>query len=180
MEKLLGEGAIDIKSVKYYISKKLIFILLILILVFTIILSINVCSKSKEKSASYNVEEYRNKIIETFKNNKIVFKTLVTKLHSKNDEIDISYIDKKIIYLVNGKKERLDEEDYILFKKIFILLESERISLYKSSVGGKVLEIDLPSEGPYFNSMIFSKNRINKDYMYEFSPGWYYKFLGYT
>lgn len=72
---------------------------------------------------------------------------MVNKLYVRDDEIIINYSKNKIELLVNGKEEKIDSEDYDLFNNLYSIIKCERVKLYISSSGSKLLEIYVRDEG---------------------------------
>lgn len=122
--------------------------------------------------------KFQEKTIEIFKENKTIFDTLVNDLYLREDEIKIDFSSDRIKFIVNGKEEKLDSEEYIFYDKLHSLIQCNRLKLYKNSDGNKIIEIYLYSVDGHDDFIIYNKER--EDSVDEFSPGWTYETKWYT
>lgn len=163
--------------IKDSIFKKTLFIFLNIIFLFLIIS--NAYAQGTENDVINKHKKFKKHIIKIVKTNKDVFDDLVENVYSKNDEIEITLVNKNIHFVVNGKEEKLDKEYHKLYKKLFTILKCHRIRLHKNSSGYKIIEIYLRKEGKYVDSLIFCKDK-KVGITNEITPGWYYRTLWYT
>jgi len=162
-------------------SKKIIFIVLIGMIMFCLTLFgfFKIYpDKTDEKLIQEQKKNEEERII-IFEENRDIFDTLVNNLYVREDEIDIDFSNGDIKFFVNEKEEKIGEDEYALYSKIYSLLKCERIDLYKNSDGNKIIEIYIQSIDGHDDFMIYKKDK-EADSVYEFSPGWSYETNWYT
>ncbi len=124
-------------------------------------------------------EKYQEEIIEIFKENKDIFDTLVKNLYLREEKITINFSSDKINFIVNGKEEEINTEDYIFYDPLHSLIKCNRLKLYKNFDGNKIIEIYLHSVDGHDDFIIYNKDN-GENSIYEFAPGWYYETFWYT
>jgi hypothetical protein len=136
----------------------------------------------KENYIIKEQKENKEVTIKNFKGNKNIFDNLVKRVYSRDKDININFSDRGIEFLVDNKKEKLDDDYCNLLNRIHTLLQCERIRLYKGSSGNNILKIYIKDGGVYSDSIIYGKN-IDKDMdkgITQISPEWHYQTLWYT
>lgn len=131
------------------------------------------------------VKEYekdKEERIKNFKANKEIFDTLISNLYEREEEIHIYFYEGNIKFTANEKDEKIGEDEYTLYNKIYSLVKCERIDLYKNEDGSKSIIIFLDNEAWCEESIIYNEDRedsLNDSYD-EIYPGWYYETSWYT
>lgn len=167
-------------------NKKVLFAFIpfvLIILVYIIFIKINyewnVNSISEKYAEKY--DENKSKIINAFIANKGDFDAVIEKFYLKDVDVDISFFNDTIVYKVNGKEEKLRDEDYALFSKLYSILNCESI---RCSSESKDIEILIPYDERCDDIILYSPNLegvmkgLSPDW--EFSPDWYFYSIRYA
>jgi hypothetical protein len=95
----------------------------------------------------------------------------------------VTYEKEIIVFYVDGKEKKIDEETKGALTSIFQIFNCKNISLHHDA-SGNVLEIPLGNvtidkENIYSHLLIYSTDK-NKEYDKEILTNWYYEVLFYT
>jgi len=187
LELLIRIGGVDILKSREKMIKIFIILFIVILLLFLILfIFLKIYSRwtedkivNKQEEIIKEQEKFQEEIIENFKDNKDLFDKLVNNLYSREEEIKINFSNDMIKYIVNGKEEELDSEEYIFYEQLYSLMKCNRLKLYKDSDGNKIIEIYLYSVDGHDDFIIYNKDN-EENLIYEFAPGWYYETFWYT
>ena len=140
-------------------------------------------NRNNDSNIHDRVDVGEKNIVDLLKNNFDIVDFLEKIIYSSEDEIFVKYEDSKIVFSVNKKIKKIEENQEKLLVLLFEKFNCQSLSLRKEQ-SGKILrimleDITIDKDNVYEQWLIYSTNE-NENFGNEVLPNWYYKVLFYT